>query len=254
MRGLKGKRAVITGAGQGIGRAIAQRFAEEGCRLLLTDIRPEPLETTAGGLRAAGAEVHTIVGDVASSDDAQRVAEKAAEVWEGVDILANNAGISNPAHFFDLSLAQWQRMLDVNLTGVFLLSQHIGRWIERAGGGAIVNMSSTNGLVAEAELAHYNASKGGVTLLTKSMAIDLAPRNIRVNAVCPGFIRTPMTEAFAAAVGDQGFFADYVNACVPLKRPGLPHEVAACFAFLASDDASFITGETLVVDGGQLAF
>jgi 3-oxoacyl-[acyl-carrier protein] reductase len=254
MRGLKGKRAVITGAGQGIGRAIAQRFAEEGCRLLLSDIRPEPLETAAGGLRELGAEVYTIVGDVSSPADAQRVAERAAEVWGAVDILANNAGISNAAHFFDLSLAQWQRMLDVNLTGVFLMSQHVGRLIEKAGGGAIVNMSSTNGLVAEAELAHYNASKGGVTLLTKSMAIDLASRNIRVNAVCPGFIRTPMTEAFAEMAGGAGFFADYVNASIPLKRPGLPHEVAACFAFLASDDASFITGETLVVDGGQLTF
>ncbi len=252
MRGLKGKRVVITGAGQGIGKAIARRFAEEGCRLLLSDIKPQPLEDTAAELRAGGTEVHTVVGDVSQQADAERIAANAATVWGEVDILINNAGIANASQFFDLSLEKWQRMIDVNLTGVFLMSQAVGRLIEKAGGGAIVNMSSTNGIVAEPDLAHYNAAKGGVTLLTKSMALDLASRNIRVNAVCPGLIRSPMTESVNQEEG-EAFFDRYVQTYIPIGRVGMPDEVAACYAFLASDDASFITGTTLVVDGGQLA-
>lgn len=251
MRGLKGKRVVITGAGQGIGAAIARRFAEEGCRLLLFDLRPEPLGTLAADLAAAGAEVHTVIGDVSVLDDARRAGEQAEHLWGEVDILINNAGISTDAQsFFDLPPERWQRVLDVNLTGMFLISQQVGRLIKKAGGGVIVNMSSTNGIVGEAGIPHYNASKGGVTLLTKSMAIDLAPLNIRVNAVCPGMIRTPLTETVNTG---EDFFKEYARS-IPMARVGKPEEVAGAFAFLASDDATFITGETLVVDGGQLTY
>ncbi len=251
MRGLTAKRTVITGAGQGIGAAIARRFAEEGCRLLLFDIRDQPLGALAAELSAAGAEVQASVGDVSAPDDVRRLTETAAQVWGEVDILINNAGISDPQQpFFDIRLDRWRRILEVNLTGMFLTSQSVGRLIEKAGGGAIVNMSSTNGLVGEAGIPHYNASKGGVTLLTKTMAIDLAPLNIRVNAVCPGFIQTPLT---ASVNTSETIFEEYALK-IPMGRVGQPEEVAAAFAFLASSEASFITGETLVVDGGQLTY
>jgi 3-oxoacyl-[acyl-carrier protein] reductase len=249
MRGLAGKRTIITGAGQGNGAAIARRFAEEGCRLLLMDLRAHPLQEVAAELAGQGVQVHTVTGDVSQQSDVDRVAGSARALWGEVDLLINNAGIALPGHLFDVTREMWDRTIAVNLTGTFLMSQTIGRLIAAAGGGAIVHMSSTNGIVAEPDHAPYNASKGGVTLLTKTMALDLARHNIRVNAVCPGLIRTPLT----VGLSSEEFLQEYVAKYVPMGRIGTPEEVAAAFAFLASDDASFITGATLVIDGGQLA-
>lgn len=249
MRGLGGKRTIITGAGRGNGAAIARRFAEEGSRLLLTDLRPHPLQEVTAELAKQSSEVHCITGDVSEQSSVDRVAAKARELWGEVDILINNAGIALPGHLFEVTREMWDRTIAVNLTGTFLMSQTIGRLIVAAGGGAIVHMSSTNGIVAEPDHAPYNASKGGVTLLTKTMALDLARYNIRVNAVCPGLIRTPLTEGLSS----EEFLQQYAAKYIPMNRMGKPEEVAAAFAFLASDDASFITGATLVIDGGQLA-
>jgi len=249
MRGLQNKHTLITGAGQGIGEAIARRFADEGCRLILLDVNAQPLDTLVDELKTAGTEVHSIVADVSKAEDVERTTDFAKDTWGGVDILINNAGISSLEPFFDINLTSWQRIIDVNLTGTFLMSHSIGKLIVDTGGGAIVNMSSTNGIVGEADLAHYNASKGGVTLLTKTLAIELAPLNVRVNAVCPGFILTPLSMSECTEEEMEEYTLK-----IPMGRVGMPDEVAAAFAFLASDESSFITGETLVIDGGQLTY
>ncbi len=245
---LSGKTAIVTGAGRGIGRAIAQRFLQEGAALLLCDVAPERLTGALTALRPLG-EVHTQVADVSSAHDADALVAKALGVWGRIDILVNNAGVATFAPFLDIAEADWDRTLAVNLKGMFLVGQRVARAMAGAAGGAIVNMASTNGLVGERRLAAYNASKAGVILLTKTMAIELAEHRIRVNCVCPGFIGT---ELVGESGGDESFIREYVGK-IPLGRVGRPEEVAAVFAFLASDDAAFVSGESVVVDGGQLA-
>jgi 3-oxoacyl-[acyl-carrier protein] reductase len=169
--------------------------------------------------------------------------------YGGIDVLINNAGICRDAAFIDTPEEMWDEILSVNLKGHFLVAQAVAREMVRAGSGAIVNMSSTNGLVGETGFAAYNASKGGVLLLTKTMALELGPYGIRVNCVAPGYIDTPMSAMFEAS----GSLLTAGRDKVPLRRVAQPEEVAAVFAFLASDDASFINGEAVVVDGGQLA-
>ena len=249
MRRLEGKTAIITGAGRGIGQAIAKKFLLEGARVLICDIVPDRLEHTALELAALG-EVHSLVGDVSRADFCDAVVQKALEVFGNINILVNNAGIAVFAPFLELSEDVWDQTLNINLKSMFLLSQRVAReMVARAEGGAIVNMASTNGLLGERDLLAYNASKGGVILLTKTLAIELADHDIRVNCVAPGLIRT--TLALEGGSGET-FLTDYLQK-IPLRRHGTSSEVANVFAFLASDEASFVTGETVVVDGGQLA-
>jgi NAD(P)-dependent dehydrogenase (short-subunit alcohol dehydrogenase family) len=171
-----------------------------------------------------------------------------------VDVLANNAGTSRRAPFLEITAAEWDRIIAVNLRGMFLVAQAVTAQMARRGaGGVVVNMSSTNGIAGEEDYAHYNASKGGVLLLTKTMAVELGPLGIRVNALCPGYISTPLNAAISAGL-DPGFEEAYARDRIPLRRTGRPEEVAAAYAFLASDDASFINGAGLVIDGGQLAW
>jgi 3-oxoacyl-[acyl-carrier protein] reductase len=246
---LAGKRAIVTGAGRGIGKAIAARFLGEGARVLACDLVAERLLAAAGELGALG-EVHALVGDVADAAFCAQLVAEANDRLGGLDVLVNNAGIALVQPFLDHSREAWERTLAVNLTGTFLLGQEAARLMVAQGtGGAIVNMASTNGHVGERGLAAYNASKAGVVLLTKTMAIELAEHGIRVNCVAPGWIQTDLA---AEGGHDPAFVAAYLEK-IPLRRYGRPEEVAALFAFLASDDASFITGESVVIDGGQLA-
>jgi 3-oxoacyl-[acyl-carrier protein] reductase len=171
----------------------------------------------------------------------------------GIDVLVNNAGTARREGFLTIAAADWDRIIAVNLRGMFLVAQAVSRHMVERGSGVIINMSSTNGLAGEEDYAHYNASKGGVLLLTKTMAVELGRHGIRVNALCPGYIRTPLNEAMSASIGGAGFEAAYARDRIPLGRVGQPEEVAAVYAFLASDDASFIHGTALVIDGGQLA-
>lgn len=245
-----GKRVLITGGSLGIGRATAERFAAEGARLLLTARRNDLLESAAAELRERYAvEVLTCAMDVSCSADVERMMAYVLERWGGVDVLINNAGICREANFLEATEEHWDETMAINLKGHFLVAQAVAREMVRAGSGVIVNMSSTNGLAGEVGYSAYNASKAGILLLTKTMALELAPYGIRVNCLAPGYIVTPMSQALDSNLRVYAYARDKI----PLGRVASPEEVAAVFAFLASDDASFITGEAIVIDGGQLA-
>jgi len=253
MRGLAGKRVLVSGGSSGIGQATAQRFLEEGARVFLCGLDADQVDAAVAGLAAFGT-VAGIAADVSREDDVTRLVTSACEALGGVDVLINNAGVAWREPFLEITAAHWDQMMAVNLRGMFLVAQAVGRvLVDQGGGGVIVNMSSTNGLGGEADYAHYNATKGGVLLLTKTMAVELGPHGVRVNALCPGYIQTPLNAAISADLGGKDFADAYASGSIPLGRPGRSSEVAAGYAFLASDDASFITGAEIVIDGGQLA-
>jgi NAD(P)-dependent dehydrogenase (short-subunit alcohol dehydrogenase family) len=246
---LENKVAIVTGGGNGMGRATTRRFAREGARVAVADIEFENAQKVADEIRAEGGHAIALEVDVRSRPSVEAMVAAAVAEFGRVDILASIAGVVFNDEFLELNEEHWEQILAVNLKGTMLCGQFAARQMVTQGtGGKIVNMSSTNGLVGEAELAHYNASKFGVIGLTMTMAIELAPYKINVNAVCPGFIRTRMTDRYVAI---PGYAEEYLKK-IPLARFGTPEDVAGAFLFLASDDASYITGHALVVDGGQL--
>jgi 3-oxoacyl-[acyl-carrier protein] reductase len=250
MRGLAGKGVLVSGGSRGIGLAAARRFLEEGARVFLGGL--EEAEVTAA-VAELGAVGDTVVDgtavDVSRQAEVDAFVERAEAFLGGIDVLANNAGIAAQEPFLALTAETWDRALGVNARGAFLVAQRVARgMVARGGGGAIVNMASTNALQGESGYGHYDASKGAVAALTRTMAAELAPHGIRVNALCPGKIATLIQSG-----EDPAYVARFEHERIPLGRSGTPEEVAAAYAFLASDDASFITGTLLVVDGGQLA-
>jgi NAD(P)-dependent dehydrogenase (short-subunit alcohol dehydrogenase family) len=252
MRGLRGKRVLISGGSSGIGLATAQRFLDEGSRVFLAGLDRREVDGALAGLRPSG-EVHGLACDVSLEGGVARMVDAAHRALGGIDVLINNAGTARRDPFLAITAGDWDRIIAVNLRGMFLVAQAVSRQMVARGVGVIINMSSTNGLAGEEDYAHYNASKGGVLLLTKTMAVELGSHGIRVNALCPGYIRTPLNEAISDSIGGAEFETAYARERIPLGRAGQPEEVAAAYAFLASDDASFIHGTALVVDGGQLA-
>jgi len=246
---LAGKRAIITGAGRGIGKATAVKFLKEGASVLALDIAPERVREAAFELASLG-PIEPFPADVTKKSDCEAAVEACVDRFGGVDVLINNAGVAHFQPFLETTEEAWDHTMDVDLKGVFLMGQAAARrMVQQETGGAIVNMASTNGLAGERELSAYNAAKAGVLLLTKTMAIELAEHNIRVNAVCPGFILTDL----AIESGASMEFVEEYTKKIPLGRYGRPEEVADLFAYLASDEASFITGEGVVIDGGQLS-
>ncbi len=247
---LRDKVSIVTGAGSGIGRATALGFADEGARVVLADRSEEAATETLRLLTEAGGTGRVVVADVSRAADAARMVDEAVTAFGRLDALVNNAAVMVSKAVPDLTEDEWDLVLGVNLKGVFLCSrQAILRFREQGGGGAIVNMASVNSFYAEGGVAAYCAAKGGVQQLTRAMAIDHSAEGIRVNCICPGWIDTPLNAAYFAAPGAREF-AGKLHA---IGRIGQPSEIAAVAVFLASDDASFVTGASIVADGGFTA-
>ncbi len=244
MRGLKGKHVLITGGASGIGAATAARFLEEGSSVVV-------LDRDAKGRKQIEARLPQLAGtvdaDVSNLKQVEAAFAEAVRMMGCVDVLINNAGISIRHNFLDITPAEWDKVIAVNLTGVFYMAQTAARHMWEQGSGVILQTASTNGLVGQPYYADYNATKAGVIELTKSMALELAPK-VRVCAIAPGYVLTPMQRA---EYTDE--MLEEVNRKIPLRRHAQPEEIAALFAFLASDDAAYITGQVYTIDGAETA-
>ena len=254
---IRGKTALVTGAGQGIGEAIALRLAEAGASVAVVDVDGTTAKRTAGKIETSGGRARPIVANVADPAADRTAVRSAVEAFGRLDVLVNNAGIFPFSPVSETPPALWDRVLGVNLSGPFFLAQEAAKAMVTSGnGGSIVNIASVDAIRPTGNLAHYDASKGGLVMLTRSLALELGPKKIRVNAIAPGSIETPGAgAAMGATVADAAKLQELSKAFlarIPLGRMGAPDEIARAVLFLASPAASYVTGATLVVDGGYL--
>lgn len=251
---LKGKVALITGGSSGIGIAVAERFLKEGAKVMISSRSKNRCEEAASRLRGVGKEdVSFVEGDVSKSSDAEKMVEAIVQKYGGIDILVNSAGIYLEKRAEETAEEEWDELVDINLKGVFLCSKAAYPYFKKRGGGCIVNVSSDAGIFGNPNCAAYCASKGGVTNLTRAMALDYAKENIRVNAVCPAVIDTPMFDKEICLQENQEEYVRNTAEEHPVGRIGKAEEVAFAVLMLASDEAGFITGVNLPVDGGLTA-
>lgn len=243
---LNNKAALITGGGQGIGQVVAENLAKMGAHVVLADINLEQAEKSAADIRDNGGSASAVLLNVAEPKNVQEVFKSISNEIKLLDILINNAGITKDGLFIRMQESDWDKVLSVNLKGSFLCSQHAAKQMMKQRQGAIVNIASIVGVMGNAGQANYSASKAGLIGLTKTMARELAPRNITVNAIAPGFIDTEMTRVLDDKVREK------LIEQIPLARLGLPQDVAHSVAFLVSDQASYITGQVINVNGGML--
>jgi NAD(P)-dependent dehydrogenase (short-subunit alcohol dehydrogenase family) len=249
---LENRSAIITGAASGIGRAAALHFCREGARVLLADLDGDGAARAVSEIEKAGGCAEAIAADISGEEGARTVIARCRELWGGVDILVNNAAVFHYRRVEDATPADWDKVMAVNVVGTSLCSRFAIEAMKESGSGTIVNIGSINGLIGMPEQLTYNASKAAIIEMSKSMAIDLGPFNIRVNCVCPGVTDTP---ALQRTIDEMGLTVDaviegYIAPRCIIKRFGRAEEVAAVIAFLASEEASYMTGAVVVVDGG----
>ena len=250
MRGLKDKRVLITGAAGGIGQALTRRFAEEGAQTIATDVNAEGLAAFAQQLASEGLSVETVVLDITDYAAVQACVDGLVARHGSLNALVNNAGWDRPMPFLETTPEFWEKVIAINLNGPLNLQHCVVKHMVQAGGGKVVNIASDAGRVGSSGEAVYSACKGGLISFTKTLAREVARKNVRVNAVCPGPTDTPLLHALAGE-GDYGKrLLDGLTSAIPLKRLGQPTDLAGMVAFLASDDADFITGQTISVSGG----
>lgn len=255
---LRGQAAIVTGGAAGIGQAIALRLAEAGAAVTIADIDAEAASHTASEIQASGGKSIFLAADARKADDARKAVRATVRAFGSLDILVNNAGIYPISPFMNITEELWDRVLSINLKGAFLYSQAAAEMMIKSGkGGRIINIASIDALHPNGSVAHYNASKGGLLMLTKAMALELAPHKIRVNAIAPGATQTPGTQALRDGASkafniDPEQIAQAFVQRVPLGRMGEPDDIARVALFLASSAADYITGDLIVVDGGFL--
>ena len=251
---LAGKVAIITGAGTGIGRACAELFAREGAAVVLAGRRRAPLEEVVAAIEKSGGRALAQMCDVTREAEVKALVARSVDTFGGLHLLVNNAAYWMAGTIEETSVEDWERMMETNLKGVFLLVKHALPALRQAGGGSIVNIGSVLGLVGMKRRVAYATSKGGLVLLTKSLALDHAQDKIRVNCICPSLVDTPMGQESLTGAGDAAAERARRLAQIPLGRAGTPEDVARLALFLASEDSSWITGAAIALDGGFTAY